>query len=325
VLTAFVLMALTPQAEAGSVIKVSSCLVKNHDQVETYFEAFHKPFNQLAKGEAKLNYIGGPEVTPRKKQATALKRGLIDMIFCPAGYYSGIVNAARLLGLSNQSTIQLRANGGYELLQQSWAKNLNSKILAWCCYGVDFHIYTTYKPKESKTTGLDLTGVKMRSTGLYNQFFKAMHAIPVNISATELYTALQRGVVKGFAWPEGALAKMGVQKYIKYRVYPGFYRSTSMATINLDKWKSLPKPVQEKLVKVGMDFEKKSQTILRKKADIDNEKLFKAGMKKLELKGAVRKAYVDTVYGAKWKDNEKRKYIVPFETLKAKMFVPGGA
>lgn len=325
VLTAFVLVALAPWAEAGTVLKVSSCLVKNHDQVETYFEAFHKPFNRLAKGEAKLNYIGGPEVTPRKKQASALKRGLIDLIFCPAAYYSGIVNEARLLALSNQSTKQLRANGGYDILQRGWAKNLNAKILGWCCYGVDFHIYTTFKPKESRTTGLDLSGVKMRSTGLYNQLFKAMRAIPVNISATELYTALQRGVVKGFAWPEGALAKMGVQKYIKYRVYPGFYRSSSMAVINLDKFNSLSKQVQEMLVKVGMDFEERSQTILRKKADLDNEKLFKAGMKKLELKGRVGKAYIQTIYGAKWKDNEKRKYVVPFEKLKAKMFVPGGA
>jgi len=325
VLTAFVLVALAPQAEAGTVLKISSCLPKNHDQTETYLETFHKQFNQLAKGKAKLNYIGGPEGTPRKKQGAALKRGLVDLIFCPMGYFEGSVNEARLLSLSNLSPKQLRANGAYEMLQQAWAKNLNAKILGWCCYGVDFHIYTTFKPKESRTTGLDLSGVKMRSTSLYNPFFKAMGAIPINMSATEIYTGLQRGVVKGFAWPEGAVVKLGFHKLIKYRVYPGFYRSSSMAIVNLDKFNSLPKQIQELLVKVGIDFEKTSQSVLRKKADIDNEKLFKAGMKKFELKGEVRKSYLETVYGSKWRDNEKRKYVVPFEKLKAKMYVRGGA
>lgn len=321
VVTALGVLALAPQAEAGTVLKISSCLPRNHDQTETYLKTYHKPFNQLAKGEAKLNFIGGPEVTPAKKQASALKRGLVDLIFCPSGYYEGIVNEAGLLSLSNLSTKQLRANGVIKLLQPVWAKKLNAKILAWCCYGVNFYIHTTFKPKESRATGLDLSGVKMRSTGLYNALFKAMGAIPVRMSATEIYTGLQRGVVKGFATVEGSLAKWGVQKLIKYRVYPGFFRSSSLVIVNLDKFNSLPKQVQEKLVKVGRDFEEKSQTVLRKKADIDNEKMFNAGMKKYELKGEVRKAYLSTVYGAKWKEKERRKYLVPFEKLKAMIYV----
>ena len=147
--------------------------------------------------------------------------------------------------------------------------------------------------------------------------------------AVEVLIVLSRGssypALKGFAWPEGAVVKLGFHKLIKYRVYPGFYRSSSMAIVNLDKFNSLPKQIQELLVKVGIDFEKRSQSVLRKKADIDNEKLFKAGMKKYELKGEVRKSYLETVYGSKWRDNEKRKYVVPFEKLKAKMYVRGGA
>ena len=62
------------------------------------------------------------------------------------------------------------------------------------------------KPKLSKTTGLDLTGKKMRTTPLYTPFFKAMGATTKNISPAEVYTALERGVVDGLAWPEGGVA-----------------------------------------------------------------------------------------------------------------------
>lgn len=319
----FVLGTLVPvTATAAPVLTVSSCLPTNHDLTETYLKTFHEPFNERAKGEAELKYIGGPEVTPRKKQAPALKRGLVDLIFCPAGYYEGLVSEAGVLSLSNLPTNRLRERGALDLLQPVWAKKLNAMILAWCCYGVDFHIYTTFEPKESKATGLDLSGIKMRSTATYNPFFKAMGAIPVNMSATEIYTGLQRGVVQGMAWPEGTLSKMGVQKFLKYRIYPGFFRSSSLVHINLDKFNSLPKPVQDKLVKVGIESEGKSQELIRQKADVDNEKVFKAGLEKYELKGDVRKAYLETIYGAKWKDSEKREYDIPVEKIKEKIYQP---
>lgn len=319
--TALTVLALAPLSGAAMVLKVSSCLPTNHDLTETYLKAFHEPFNQLAKGEVKLDYIGGPEVTPPRKQATALKRGLIDVIFCPPAYYQGIVAEAGVLPLSNLPPKKLRETGAFDLLQPIWAKELNASILGWCCYGIDFHIYTTFEPKESMTTGLDLSGVKMRSTGSYNAFFKAMGATPVNMSATEIYTGLQRGVVEGFAWPQGSLSKMGVQKLIKYRVYPGFFNVANLVIINLDKLNALPNATQAKLVQVGMDFDEKSPVMLQKKVDADNEKLFKAGMKKYELKGQPRKAYVKTIYDAKWKESAGRKYQVPLDKLKAAIYV----
>ena len=317
---AFALFVLAAAAQAEVTLKVSTCLAKTHDQVETYFQVFFDKFNEVAKGEAKLHYVGGPEVSPRQKQGPALRRGLVDMIFCPMGYYEGMVPEAGLTSVTNLSTKELRDNGAIDQLQPVWAKKFNGRILGWCCYGVDFHIYTTFKPKESTKSGLDLTGRKMRSTATYRVFFSVMNAIPVTMAAAEMYTGLQRGVVQGLAWPEGALAKYGVQKFLKYRVYPGFYRSGSMVVINLDKWKSLSKSVQDKLTQTGLAFEQGSEPILRKKADADNEKLWASGLQKYELKGEVRKAYLRTVYELAWDKRKDNAYTVPFAKLKEKMY-----
>lgn len=317
---AFTLFVLAASAQAAVTLKVSTCLAKTHDQVETYFQAFHDKFNEIAKGEAKLHYVGGPEVSPRQKQGPALRRGLVDMIFCPMGYYEGMVAEAGLTSVTNLSTQELRANGAIDQLQPVWADKFNGMILGWCCYGVDFHIYTTFKPKESTKSGLDLKGHKMRSTATYRPFLVAMGAIPVTMAASEMYTGLQRGVVQGLAWPEGALSKYGVQKFLKYRVYPGFYRSGSMVVINLDKFKSLPKSVQDKLTQTGLAFEADSVTILRKKADADNEKLWASGLQKMELKGEARKAYLRTVYELAWEVRKDKPFTVPFAKLKEKMY-----
>ena len=57
-----------------------------------------------------------------------------------------------------------------------------------------------------------------------------------------------------------------------------------------------------------------------KRAIVDAQKQAKAGVKVLKLTGDVGKAYLGTIYGAKWKQNAKYKYIIPFEKLKAMMY-----
>ncbi len=119
--------------------------------------------------------------------------------------------------------VALHGWGGMAL-PEAWGKGLNAHILAWTHFkGQKFHVYTRFKPKFSEKTGLDLTGFKMRSTGLYNALFKAMGATTVNMNPSDLYTGLERGVVVGMAWPWGSVAKYGWQRFLRYRIEPGFY------------------------------------------------------------------------------------------------------
>jgi TRAP-type mannitol/chloroaromatic compound transport system substrate-binding protein len=311
-------------AQSATTLKVSSCLAKNHDYTEAFFETFYTPINAM-KTDITLRYLGGPEVTPRQKQAPALKRGLIDIITCPAPYYGGILSEARLPGMQNKSLEEIRANGGMDMLQTAWHKGLNAHILAWVHFkGQIFFMYTQFEPKLSTKTGLDLTGFKMRSTGLYNALFKAMRATPVNISPGDVYSALERGVVSGLAWPWGSIAKYGWQRFLKYRIEPGFYGATSMTIINLDKWNSLTKAQKDLLVKQARIYETKGDAITVAKGKIDDAKLKKAGVTIIKLTGAVRKAYIDTIYGAKWAQNDKLKYIVDYKKLKPKLYTKPG-
>ena len=88
------------------------------------------------------------------------------------------------------------------MMQAAWGKGLNSRILAWGYFGGQkFYIYTLKKPKINPQSGIDLTGVKMRSTGLYNALLKTMGATPITVSPSDVYASLERGVVGGLAWP----------------------------------------------------------------------------------------------------------------------------
>ncbi len=307
-----------PSHAADVNLKVSTCFVKSHDQVVAFFKTFVEPLNAMKDTGLKLTFIGGPETTPRQKQASSLQRGLVDIINCPSAYYQGQVPAARTAGVNTVPPAELRKNGGWEIMQEAWDKGINARILGWGHWEAStFFIYMVKEPKPSDTTGLDLSGLKMRSTGLYNAFMKKMAATPVNISAGDVYAALERGLVDGLAWPEGSVAAYGWQKFLKYKVRPNFYHSTTMTIMNLDKYKSLSKKHQELIDKQGLIYENDSNPLLAKLSVVDNDKLEKAGIKNVDLTGKAKAAYLKTIYGAKWAENDTRKYSIDYKKLKS--------
>jgi TRAP-type transport system periplasmic protein len=311
-------------AQAAEELKVSTALGTKHDQSQAFFKTFMVEMKK-DESEVKMNYIGGPEVTPNNKQGPAMARGLIDIVMSPSTYYANVVSEARLTGISNISPQEWRKNGGYDAMAKAWGDKLNAIILGWGnWYGPDqFYIWMKDKPKLSKTTGIDLEGAKMRTTALYTPFFKAMGAVPKNIAPAEVYTALERGVVDGLAWPEGGVAFRGWQRFIKYRVGPGFFRSSTMATMNKDKFNKLSKKAQSQILAAGLRYENESGPILQKLAAIDNAKIFKEGVTDYQLPADYAKTYISTILNANWADAAKRKYSMDFEKLKALMYKTG--
>ncbi len=312
-------LALSLPSQA-STIKVSTCQIRTHDHVIVFLDEFLKPAQANNIG-LKLRYMGGPEITPFRKQGGLLKRGLIDLIFCPTPYYGADLPEARLLGAHNKSLEEMRSNGAYDMLREAWDKGLNAHILAWPAFNVStFYVYTTFKPKLSKTTGIDLKGIKMRSTGLYKPFLAAMEAIPVSMAPGDVYTGLERGVVLGMAWPKGSITKYGWEKFLKYKITPNFYGATFMTIINKKKWESLTQAERDFLTKLSATYEKRSDEVVAKNLAADEARLEKAGVQTFALEGEYAKAYLKTIYGAKWAVNDTYKYTVDYKMLKPLMY-----
>lgn len=313
------LAVLSQTAIAATTLKMSTCLPRNHDQVEAFFDTFVKKMKE-DESLVIIKHKGGPEITPRKQQGAALQRGILDVIMCPT-YYVGQVPEARALTPSTASPSRLRQNGGYDMLQEAWGKGMNTRILGWGNHGgAQFHFYLSFKPKLDKKTGFQFDGKKMRSTAIYNPFLVEMGATPINMGMTDLYTALERGVVKGFVWPEGGVAKFGWPKFIKYRVEVPFFRSSTLVMMNLDKYKALSSKARKQIDAAGLFYEQGSGKILRRKADVDNKKVFAAGVKRMKLDEPYASALVKTIYGSSWEKMKKYKFKVDKAMLKAKLF-----
>lgn len=297
------LLALCGTAAAQEVVlKTQTALPKNHDLSKSFIASFVEPMNARGKDVVRVEYLGGPEINPPDKAASAVQRGAIDLLHTPAAYHAGIVPQGATMMATNLGVDEYRANGAFKALAPNWEKKLNSKILAIGETSAQFYLYLVNKPKLGPDGVIDLKGVKIRTTGAYRPLIEALGATPVQITnAGEVYTALERGLVEGFGWPTVGLASQKLVKLIHYRVDPPFYHLANVLLVNLDKWNSVPKPAQDLVLKVAAEYEKASIDNMLRAAKADEDAIKAAGVEIFAMQGEGAKKYLQTAYEAQWK------------------------
>jgi len=294
-------LALGAPAEADEVVlRAQTALPRNHDLSQSFLKGYVDKLNAEGKGVVRLLYVGGPEVTPANKAAPALQRGVIDILHSPAAYHVGIIPQGLAMMATNLTPAEIRANGGFALLEPHWREKLNAKILAWAESGAQFYLYTVNRPALKADGSLDLTGVRMRTTGAYQSLLTALGATPVKMAAGEVFTGLQRGVVDGFGWPTVGLDAMGLAKVVKYRIDPPFYHLANLVLVNLDKWNSLPKQARDILEQVAKAYETASIQYMLERGEADSDAVMKSGVEIFALEGEAARTYLRTAYDAMW-------------------------
>jgi TRAP-type C4-dicarboxylate transport system substrate-binding protein len=292
-------------AHAETTLKAYASMASNLIYTQAYLEYFIKPANEAGKGVFKINFIGGPEVTPINRSAQALKRGVFDISYGPAGYYAGEVPESLALLGTTARLEEVRKNGGWELINEIWTKRIGARVLAWPIYETSYNLFLTKKPKLSENQ-LDLSGMKLRAPATYKPMIESLGGTPVSIAAPEMYTALERGLVQGSGWPNIGLADTGVAKLLKYKIAPSFYRANQVLIVNKKSWDNLPPKAREILQKVARDYEKNSVAHFKKIQEEELEKLKKAGIETIELSGKARENYLEGGYRALWEMVAKR-------------------
>src|SRR5262249_50058153 len=150
----------------------------------------------------------------------AVRNGIIDAIYTPASFYRGQLPEVDALSGSTKLPWQVRENGGFELFDRIYQEKINAKLLALPRAGLGYHLFLKNSPKRKDDGSLDLAGVKLRSAPVYREFFSALGIVNVVIQPTEIYVAMERGVVEGVGWPALGVADLGWDRFIKYRVDP---------------------------------------------------------------------------------------------------------
>jgi TRAP-type transport system periplasmic protein len=188
---------------------------------------------QMAKrsnGRITVQVAGGAQLGDDQTMLTAMRTGTLDMSVNSQGPVSAVVPETAALGMPfmfsslPQAWKLLDGPVGKELAKKFEAKNL--VVLAWWDNG----IRQTTNNKRAITKPDDLKGLKIRTPAdpATVDLFQAMGASTQQINFSELYVAIQQGVVDG---QENPLANIHSSKLYEVQKY---------LSITRHKYESMP-------------------------------------------------------------------------------------
>jgi TRAP-type C4-dicarboxylate transport system substrate-binding protein len=288
-------LALAP-AWAGAqetTLRVVSAFAENTQYVKNLMPFIQK-LNAEGKGRLQLTFIGGPKAMPPFEVGNAVRTGVVDMALTTGAFYTNIMPEADALKLTQVPAQELRKNGGHALINRIWNEKANMVYLGRVIDYTPFHLYINKKIDKP-----DLTGLKIRITPVYRDFFQALGATVMQTAPGEVYTALERGVVDGYGWPINGIFDFNWNEKTKYRVDPGFYNAEVSLIMNLDKWKSLSQAQRSLLERHVIALEAQNDS-WKKVNEEDTRKQAQAGIQTIAFDAATAKQYYQKAYEVGW-------------------------
>jgi TRAP-type C4-dicarboxylate transport system substrate-binding protein len=173
---------------------------------------------------------------------------------------------------------------------------MNVYVLGRGSAGVGYSIYTTQPVAKVD----DFRGLRIRVSPVYVPFVRALGATPVIMPGGEIYTALERGVVQGFTWPEIGIRVFKWDEVIKYKVYPPYWQIDIVNLINLDRWQKLPKEVQDTLLQISLEVEKELPAVFAPLVRQENAALRAKGIQIVYLAAEERAKYRNLARSSAW-------------------------
>ena len=221
---------------------------KNFPGLGTGPENFAKMVKDMSDGRLIITVHGANSIVPALGVFDAVSSGSVEMGHSAAYYWKGKMPAAPFFTSVpfGMNVIEyngwLRYGGGLKLWRDLY-KPYHVIPFAGGNTGVQMGGWFNREINSIK----DIQGLKMRIPGLGGEVFTRAGGTAVNIPASELYNALQTGVIDATEWvgPYNDLA-IGFHQIAKYYYYPGWHEPGPALEfiVNEDAYNSLPPDLQ---------------------------------------------------------------------------------
>lgn len=203
---------------------------------------------RLSGGRLTVEVFAAGELVPALETFDAVQAGTADMAHTAAIYWSGKMPAAPLFttapfGLTPREHMTwIDAAGGQALWDELYA---DFGVKPFMAGNTEFNMAGWFKrPLESKE---DLVGLKVRIVGFGSDILKSLGATPVAMPTSEVFGALQSGVVDGaeLLGPYSD-ASLGMQKAARYYYGPGYNKpnGTGELIVNSARYEKLAPELQ---------------------------------------------------------------------------------
>ncbi|MFC1883254.1 TRAP transporter substrate-binding protein [Thermodesulfobacteriota bacterium] len=216
-------------------------------------ESWCKEVEKRTNGKVKITYYPGQTLLKGPKIYSGVVDGIADIGTSVLGYSRGVFPAMEAIdlpmGYPSGEVATKVINAFYEKFKpKSFA---NVKPMYFHAHGPGI-----LHSKKPVTKLEDLKGMKIRSYGFNAKMTAALGAVPVAMSQAGVYEALQKGVADATFSPSEVLKGWKQAEVVKSttKCYSVGYTAGFFVVMNLDKWNSLPKDVQEVIEEINKEW-----------------------------------------------------------------------
>lgn len=218
-------------------------------------EAWAKEIEKRSNGQIQIKIFTSGSLTPAPQIYDGVVKGISDFGLSVLAYSPGrfpVISAIdNPLGYTNAFVATRTIN---ELNRKFQPKELSDVHVCYLFAHGPGLLHTARKPVKTLE---DVAGLKIRSTGTSQLIVRALGAAPVAMSQGETYDALKKNIVDGTLVPVEALEGFKQAEVLKYTTltYSAAYTQGFFVAMNLDKWNSLPKDLQQIITDVSKEYE----------------------------------------------------------------------
>ena len=221
-----------------------------HLRIQTHYATEHPTGKMLAQWVDDVQTMSGGDITIEMFYSSSVVattetfdaaiNGIVDCDATGGAYQTGKNAAFQFVGdimggydTPYQQLSWLYYGGGYEAAQELYNAQ-GMQLVGWWIYGQE-----SLSSSKPLTGPEDLKGWKFRSPpGLETEIFAELGATPIVMDFTEIFTALESGIIDG-ADASGLANNVGLGLYdiVKHATYPGFHSMPSdHLACNKDVW-----------------------------------------------------------------------------------------
>jgi TRAP-type C4-dicarboxylate transport system substrate-binding protein len=250
---------------------------------------------KVTEGRVTMSF-NGPEAVPPFEQLEPVGAGVFHFLFTHGAYHLGTTPVATVADAIVATPDEVHSSGLFDYFDKHYQQfGLKLVVLPVTPVGA-YHIYT----REPVSANGDLAGRKLRGSPTYTPIFDLLGGVLVVLPASEVYTALDSGLIDGGAWPAVGVLDYKWYEVADYLLRPAFGVNYEPIFMNLDAWNNLSPEDQKAILDFGKELEKSWYDVAPKIWQREEQALIEKGMKITEMgdeqKAKLAKAWSDGLW-----------------------------
>ena len=241
-------------ASADDVIELSYANMFPPTHIQSKLpESWCREVEKRTNGKVKFTYYPGQTLLKGNQIFTGVADGIADVGSSVIGYTRGIFPELEAIDLPMGYPDAHVATKVINAFNEKFKPKGFKKVKVMYLFAHGPGILHSKKPVRKLE---DLRGMKIRSYGFSVKMSEALGGVPVAMTQADAYEALQKGVADATIAPSEVLKGWKQAEVIKSTTlcYGIGYTAGFFVAMNLDKWNSLPKDVQQTIEEINKEW-----------------------------------------------------------------------